>query len=156
MPRRPARIPKALERRIAADCFNRTWEFLEKPRRTADEDVRMIHLAHASRHHWAAGGTARHLAIGEWQISRVYAVLGRAEPALFHAEECLKVCRRGRLKDFPLAFAYEALARASALAGRRTDAAKYARLGRRAGERIKEKEDRELFFRDLATVPGHS
>lgn len=155
MPRRPTRIPRALERRIAADCFNATWTLLDRTRRSVDDDVRMIHMAHASRHHWAAVGTARNLAVGEWLISRVYAVLGRPEPALFHAKECLRVCRKGRVKGFPLAFAYEALARASAVAGRPTDAARYVRLGKEAGERIREKEGRDLFFKDLQTVPGY-
>lgn len=154
MARRPSRLSKTLERRLAADCFNGTWKLLEKRRRTADEDVRMIHMAHASRHHWAAVGTAENLAIGEWQISRVYVVLGRPEPALFHANECLRVCRKGRVGGFPLAYAYEALARASVLSGRRTDAARYVRLGEAAGNRIPEKADRDLFFRDLRTVLG--
>ena len=154
MPRRSSRIPQAVERRIAADCFNATWTLLEKPRRTADDDMRMIHMAHASRHHWAAVGTAENLAIGEWQISRVYVALGRAEPALFHARECLRVCRKGRVGGFPLAYAYEALARASVLAGRRADAARYVRLGEAAGGHIREKEDRNLFLKDLATVLG--
>lgn len=154
MPRRPVRIPRPLERRIAADCFNATWTLLDKPRRSTDDELRMIHMAHASCHHWAAVGTAKNLAVGEWQISRVYAVLGRAEPALFHARASLRACRKGRVTGLPLAYAYEALARASALAGRRADAARYVGSGRAAGERIREKEDRELVLRDLRTVPG--
>lgn len=61
------------------------------------DDDRMLHLAHASRHHWGEvvgstdlgqGGPAN-LARGEWLCSRVYAVLGRAEPARHHAERLL-------------------------------------------------------------------
>jgi hypothetical protein len=54
---------------------------------------------------------------GEWLVSRVYAVAGRPEVALHHAERCLAWCERGGLADWDLAFAYEALARASRLAG---------------------------------------
>ena len=51
----------------------------------------MIHAAHASRFHWsrAEGVTTINLARGEWQCCRVYAVLGRGEPALWHARRCL-------------------------------------------------------------------
>ena len=37
----------------------------------------MIHAAHASRYHWSQVGTKANLARGEWQVSRVYTVLGR-------------------------------------------------------------------------------
>ena len=36
-----------------------------------------------------SGVTPAHLARGEWQISRVYTVLGRPEPALNHAHRVL-------------------------------------------------------------------
>ena len=49
----------------------------------------MIHAAHASRYHWSKVGTNANLARGEWQVSRVYTVLDRAEPALYHAHRCL-------------------------------------------------------------------
>src|SRR5437773_7978501 len=55
------------------------------------------------------------LAIGEWQISRVYAALGRPEPSLYHAERCLEICEAHKVGDFPFAYAYEALARAFAI-----------------------------------------
>jgi hypothetical protein len=44
----------------------------------------MVHMAHASRFHWDNVGDDQNRAIGEWQVARVYAVLGRAESALFH------------------------------------------------------------------------
>ena len=116
----------------------------------------MLHAAHASRFHWGEVGEPVNFARGEWQVSRVYAVLGRSEPALFHARRCLEICRAHQIGDFDLAFAYEALARASAVAGRPDDAARYAELARQAGEQIAEQDDREIFFADLATVPGQA
>ncbi len=91
---------------------------------------------------------------GEWQISRVYAVLGRAPSALYHARRALDICRANNVGDFNLAYAYEANARAHAVAGDKAEAAKYAKLAREAGEKIAKDEDREWFFKDLATVPG--
>ena len=76
------------------------------------------------------------------------------EPALHHAQRCLATCQANDIEDFDLAFAYEALARASAIAGRSDDAATYAGLARRAGERIGEPEEREIFFSDLAGLPS--
>lgn len=142
------------QRRLAADLFNLVWVLLETPDRTAEQDERMLHAAHASRFHWGEIGEPVNLARGDWQVSRVYAVLGRAEPALHHAQRCLDTCRSNGIEDFDLAFAYEALARASAIAGRSDDAATYAGLARRAGERIGEGEEREIFFSDLAGLPS--
>src|SRR5689334_29272 len=106
-------------RLLAAQLFNETWRLLELEGRSRDDDDRMIHTAHASRCHWGQvpGVTPAHLARGEWQISRVYAVLGRPEPALHHARRVLDLCQENGIGDWDLAFAYEALARAHAVAG---------------------------------------
>jgi hypothetical protein len=112
----------------------------------------MIHMAHASVYHWLVAGRAPNWAIGEWQVSRVYAVLRRPEPALFHAKRCFAVCRKAGLRDFYLAYACEALARAFLVAGRRRDARKFFELAKRAGQAIEEDDDRELFERDLKTI----
>ena len=113
----------------------------------------MIHAAHASRHHWADVGTTVNLARGEWQCSRVYATLRRAEPALHHARRCLAYVEQAAdAEDWDLPFAYEALARGHAVAGDRDEAARYARLARDAGERIAEDDDREHLLGELETV----
>jgi len=68
-----------LHRQFAAKFFNDTWELLARPERTPEEDDRMIHLAHASRLHWQFAGKPENIAVGEWQVSRVHAVLGQCE-----------------------------------------------------------------------------
>jgi hypothetical protein len=55
--------------------------------------------------------------------------------------------------DFDLGFAYEALARAHAVAGDRADADRYAAEGLRHAEAVADREDRELLLSDLATLP---
>ncbi len=142
-----------LHRRMAAQLFNSTWDLLLKKRRTKEESNTMIHMAHASRYHWGVVGGPQQLAIGEWQISRVYAALRRPEPALFHAERCLEICEAHEVGDFPLAYAYEALARAFAIAGKSRERAACLKLARAAGAKIRKKDDRELFVKDLRTVP---
>jgi DNA-binding transcriptional MerR regulator len=139
------------ERRLAADLFNGVWALMETEERTADDDDRMLHMAHASRYHWGSVGTPANLARGEWLCSRVYAVLGRPEPSLHHARRVLDLCRRHGLLDWDLAFAHEALARAHALAGDAAAAQEAIRAARAvviAGD-----EDRSLLEADLATVP---
>ena len=141
------------QRKMAAQLFNGTWKLLSKKRRTKEETDTMIHMAHASRYHWGVVGGPKELAIGEWQISRVYAVIRRPEPSLYHAERCLEICKAHGVGDFPLAYAYEALARAFAIAGRSRERAACLKLAKAAGERIREGDDRTLFFNDLRTVP---
>lgn len=134
------------------DLFNEVWTLLEKADRTPLDDDAMLHAAHASRHHWGHVGTALNWERGEWQVSRVYAVLRRVEPALYHARRCLELCQEHGIGDWDLAFAYEALARASLVAGDRDAAQRYLTQARAAGEQIKDAEDREQLDKELATI----
>jgi len=142
------------QRTLAAELFNATWRLLEKPDRTPDEDDEMLHGAHASRYHWIRAGTRVNAARGEWQCSRVYAVLGRPEPALHHARRCLELCESAvdDLDEFDLPFAYEALARAHAVAGDEEQARHWIARARDAGEAISDEDDRTLLEADLETI----
>ena len=88
MPTAVPRLDAGEERQLAAGLFNQVWALLEKPDRSAGDDDQMVHAAHASRYHWGMVGGPVQWARGEWQCSRVYAVLGRVEPALHHARRC--------------------------------------------------------------------
>src|SRR2546427_1263558 len=92
MARKLTTAERRWHRKMAAGLFNEVWRLLEK-KRTPAEDDRMIHAAHASRYHWGEVGTPVNLAIGEWQISHVYAVLDRPEPATYHAVRSLAMCK---------------------------------------------------------------
>jgi hypothetical protein len=142
------------ERQLAADLFNGVWKLLDKQDRTVEEDDRMLHMAHASRYHWEQVGTAANLARGEWQCSRVYCVLGRAEPAGHHARRVLEICQANGIGDWDLGFAYEALARASAVAGDQEQARTWTEQALAAAGDVAEDEDRELLLGDLETIPG--
>jgi hypothetical protein len=145
-------LPPEAERELAAQLFNHVWTLLEKESRTPEEADEMIHAAHASRHHWGMVGKPVNFVRGEWQCSRVYAVLGRAEPALWHGRRCLDLCDEHGIGDFDLAYAYEALARAHRIAEELPEAEAYERLAVEAGEGIADSEDREQFRSDLATL----
>jgi hypothetical protein len=139
-------------RQLAVDLFNHTWELIEMEERTQANDDEMIHAAHASRYHWGLVGTALHKARGEWQISRVYAVLKRDEPARYHAKRSIELCQENGIGDFDLAFAFEALARASSVAGDKQSVAEYLALAKEAGENISEKDDKNYFFSELEGI----
>lgn len=140
-------------KKFAVDLFNFVWILLDKRDRTREEDDEMVHAAHASRFHWGEIGTPLEFERGEWQISRVYSVLNRHQPALYHANRCLETCKENNIGDFDIAFAYEAMARAYAVAGIKTDCENYIKLAKEAGKQIKSKEDRDYFFSELETVP---
>jgi hypothetical protein len=139
-------------KKFAVDLFNLTWDLLDKPERSADEDDKMIHAAHASRFHWGEVGTPLEFERGEWQISRVYAVLNRPEAALYHAQRCLGICQANDIGDFDMAFAYEAMARAYAVAGDAARSKEYIALGEQASEHIEDKDNREYFDGELEGV----
>ncbi len=142
-------------RKSAVDSFNLVWSLLDKEGRTKQEDDKMVHAAHASRFHWGEIGTPVEFERGEWQISRVYAVLSRPQPTLYHATRCLEICTENEIKDFDIAFAYEAMARAYAVAGEESEREQYIGLAKKAGEQIEDKDSRDMFFSELETVAGY-
>ena len=153
MDKEPTDLDVDVETSLAASMFNGVWTLLENPSRTPEDDLRMIHMAHASRYHWSRVGTEVHAVRGEWQCSRVYATLGRSEPALFHARRALDICEANGIGDFDLAFCYEALARAHAVAGDIDDAQRWRQRGMEAANDVAEDDDREILIADLASVP---
>jgi DNA-binding transcriptional MerR regulator len=154
-PPKPPSLDPETRRALAAGLFNRTWELLEKADRTPAQDDEMIHTAHASRYHWGEIGEPVRLARGEWQCARVYSTLGRAEPALWHANRCLAILEANRdsVEDWDLPAAYEGLARAAAVAG--DGAARDTWVARATEElsSISDPDDRHIIEGDLATIP---
>ena len=145
-------LPEDLHRFCAAELFNRTRSLLDSHDRSPEEDAAMIDMAHASRWHWSIVGAPVNLARGSWQISRVNAVLGRAEPARIHAEQYLAECERHALSEFDRAFAHEAIARACACDGDSEGVATHVQYGLAAAEQVESERDREWVRRNLATV----
>jgi DNA-binding transcriptional MerR regulator len=147
-------LDRDAHRRLGVDLFNKTWTLMEKEGRTVEEDDELVHCAHASAYHWLHAGTAANRARSEWQCSRVYTVLGRAEPALHHAQRCLAICESApeALEDWDLPFAYEALARAHAVAGDSAETSRCLERARTLGAAIADEDDRRLLETDLATI----
>lgn len=133
--------------------FNYVWTLLENEARSDDQDVEMVHAVHASAYHWMQVGTPVNRVRSEWQCSRVYAVLGRAEPSLWHARKAQVICEREGIGDWDLGFVYEALARAHAVAGDEKESGRWLEQARNAAADIAEDDDRELLLADLESVP---
>ena len=145
-------LTKKEHKKLGIDLFNLTWSLLDKKDRTKEEDDKMVHAAHASRFHWGEIGTPLEFERGEWQISRVYSTLKRSESALYHANRCLDICKENNIGDFDIAFAYEAMARAHAIAGNTAKCEKHLHLAEEAGKQIEKKEDRNYFVSELKTI----
>jgi hypothetical protein len=156
MPARPTALsfePEA-QRKLAVELFNYTWTLIEKQDRTPEETDQMLNASHASRFFWGLVGETVNHARGEWQLARVYAVAELPAEALRHAELCLALCEQDGIGDFDLAIAYEALARAHAVAGEREHATRFEALARETAARIDDADDRELVLADLASLPN--
>jgi hypothetical protein len=145
-------ITDDIHKKLAIDAFNKTWSLIDKKDKTQEEIDEMIHMAHASRYHWGKIGKPIHFERGEWQISRVYSLIGQPEAALYHAKRCLDICLENDIGDFDIAFAYEAMARANAVAGKTKEKDEYLLKANEAAEKIKKKEDKEYFLSELKSI----
>jgi DNA-binding transcriptional MerR regulator len=147
-------LDRETHRRLGVDLFNKTWTLMEKEGRTPAEDDELLHCAHASAYHWLQVGTAANRARSEWQCSRVYAVLGRPEPSLYHARRCLELVEGSpqEMEQFDLPGACEALARAHALAGDADEALRWLDRGRAEAAKIEDEDDRAIIEADLSSI----
>ena len=142
------------QRTLAVSTFNRVWELLELPERTPEETDEMIHAAHVSCYVWSRIGNPANVAHGEWQCARVYATLGRAEPALWHAGRCLELSEAGGegFEDWDLPSAQQGMAHAQLAAGEREEAQRWAGLARAELARVEDPEDRELIESQISEL----
>ncbi len=144
-------------RLLGKALYNQTWTLLETTDRTKEQVDEMIAATHASAWHWSkAGGTLANAARGQWQIARVYATLGRGEPAVAHATRCLELAeaatKAGVADDWDVPSALESLARAQSVAGDRAAAAATLERARASAAKIADPEDRQLIESDLASI----
>ena len=134
----------------SAECFNRTWGFLDKQVRSAEDELKMLSSAHASLFHWMEREdcTPRNLSIGLWQVSRVYAVLGSAQEAMRFGMEALRVSEENKLDSFCLAYAHEAVSRAALVGGNRDLAQVHLEKMKEYAAEVTEEFDKKLLSND--------
>jgi hypothetical protein len=139
-------------RQLAVDLFNRTWELLDKKARSDNENDEMLTAAFASLHHWRQIGDAKNRSVGNWQVSRVAAVLGYPELAEDYGRRSLEVASASDLGPFYVAYGHEALARAARLAGNRKDVARHLALATEMLEQTTDSAERTSLTGDLAEL----
>jgi hypothetical protein len=129
------------------------WNLLMKEDRSAQENEEMIHAAHASLYHWSNVGTPLNQQRGQWLLAHIYTILGRVEAALYHAQRCLAMTEEhgDLMKDFDIAYGYEGIARAQALAGNSDESKKLKTKAQKAGENITDPEDKKIFMGDFTS-----
>ena len=139
---------------FSANCFNSTWDYIDKANRTPEEDEQMLLLAFASAWHWSqrTDNNAKTRSISFWQISRVYALLNQPDNARFYGKKCLDVSSTSQVEPFYIAYAYEALARAEKTAGNFPLAESLARQAREIAEEISDAESKSMVLADLETI----
>jgi hypothetical protein len=146
-------LDRETERRLAAGLYSEVWRLLDMPNRRSEQDDAMLHAAHASRYHWGQVGGPVTLARGEWLCSRVYAVLGRSEPAIWHAQRCLELLTGfGGGESWDEASAYEALARGHSIAGERGQMNHWMTRARETLESVADEDARESIEADLESI----
>lgn len=136
-------------KKFAIECFNDTWRVMNKENPTADDICEAIRLAHTSTWHWSKVGNELNQQRGEWICSRVYAHFGFGEMALYHAKRCFDLTQKHGFQDFDKGYSYEAMARAYKVLGNKDDAEKFLQSAQNTVDEIKEKEDRDLFLKDI-------
>ena len=132
-----------------------TWNLLEKEERNEKDDARMINFAHASLYHWRKSHKYESIneQRGQYTLARVYAVLGKGKEALSYAKETSRLTKEQDLKDFDLAYSYEALARANAALGYKKECVKWLEKAKEVGTSIQCEDAKKYFILDLDSAP---
>ena len=132
-----------------------TWNLFEKENRNEQDDRRMVNFAQASLYHWRKSHKYESVneQRGQYTLSRVYAVLSKGEEALSYANEVSRLTKEQDLKDFDLAYSYEALARANAALGNKKECKKWLKKALEVGGGIECEDAKKYFFLDLESTP---
>ncbi|MFP4458353.1 MAG: hypothetical protein ACLFSQ_02055 [Candidatus Zixiibacteriota bacterium] len=129
-----------------------TWQLLATENRSKEDTFKMIAAAQASLYHWLETDSQPiNAQRGHWLVSHIYSHLLLPEGALLHANRCWEITDENQFKDFDLAFAYEAMARAYGILGNEDEFKKYLELAQKAGEKIENEDDRKVFDSTLET-----
>lgn len=145
---------KAAHKYFSAHCFNRAWDLIDKSDRTPEEDEEMIRLNLASQYHWSQREdfSSTIASIGFWQTSRIYVLLGQVNNARRYGQLCLEVSQDEEVEPFFLGYAYEALARAEAVAGNELEMQAFLEQAHSTAEQIKKEDEKNMLLDDLKTI----
>lgn len=141
------------QRWFAVELFNHTWSLLgKKDALTQEEKDEMLAAAMASRFHWGKVGEPKNHAIGDWQISRVYAEHGNGAEAVRFGQKSLNACVTHSLGPFFTGYGHEAIARGRKLEGDEVEYEKQMKLAHQNAEQVEEETDRKMLVDDLRYI----
>ena len=138
---------------FSAEYFNKAWEYIEKTdERSAEDNMTMLHTAIASLWHWTQREDVKpeNLAVGYWQVSRVYNLIKQPNNARTYGLLSLKYAEG--LEPFFKAYAYETLARAEMQTNNRVIMMVYLEKAYRMVERVDNEENKQLLLKDLESI----
>jgi hypothetical protein len=139
---------------FSVECFNRAWDFIDKPARTTDQADKMLQLSFASLWHWTEREdcTSTNLSIGYWQVSRVFSLLRQADNARHYGELCLDVSQKEGVESVYLGYAYEALARAELVGSNESEMERFLIQAHQIAASLPDPENKQQLLKDLATI----
>lgn len=139
---------------FSSACFNRTWEFIEKKKKTAGENNEMIATSFASLWHWMqrTDHSAENFSVAYWQLSRVFVLAKEPENALKYAKLCLANSKGKDIEPFYLAYAYEALARAEMILKNKDKMNLYLKKSLIISEKITDQKHKGWLLNDLKSI----
>jgi hypothetical protein len=154
MAKKPNFDLQAAHHYFSAECFNRAWDYIDKPKRSTSEGDMMLQLSLTSLWHWQQRDdhTATHLSIGYWQVSRVYALLRQADQARRYGQLCLEAAQGEGVEPFYRGYAYEALARAEQVADNENEMEKHLIQAHQIATSLTDADDRKRLLKDLASI----
>jgi len=144
------------ERMFAVDLFNATWDLLDSESRTAEDDRMMLGAALASRLHWRHVGEPKNFSVSDWQVSRVFSVLGDVVRAKEYGQSALDIAAEYGLGPFYVGYAEEALARAAALEGDEEQLQHWMARAKASLDDIEDDDAKELLNADLDAISADS
>ena len=145
---------QAAHKYFSADCFNRAWDFIDKPVLKKDEEERMLQLSLASLWHWTQRQdcTSTNLSVGYWQVPRVYALLRQADNARRFGKLSLEASQAEGVTPFYQGYAYEALARAEMVSENLDEMEKYLIQAHQIATTLPDQEEKKMLLKDLTTI----
>jgi len=138
---------------FSTDCFNRTWDYIDKDSHRSDEEnMEMVHSAMASLWHWSQREDVKpeNLSVGYWLVSRVYNLIKQPHNARTYGMKALQYAKE--LSPFYQGYAYETLARAEMILSNRFIMTVHLDKARALLEQIENEEERRLLLKDLETI----
>lgn len=138
---------------FSKECFNKTWDNMDKDgSRSTEENMVMLHTAIASLWHWTQREDVTHenLAIGYWQVSRVYCLIKQPHNARRYGLLSLQYAKD--LSSFLKGYAYETLARAEMIANNRVIMKVYLEKAREMLVQIEDEKGMQTLAKDLDTI----